>query len=1064
MIKSNTDSEFKEKVCKHMTCKYRNQNTLCLIKKKPIEKTTDHLNLDNMKKKLSISSKSDNEDNADYLDLLSSQVEFPKDDTTKASDQVKEDKIKQVKGKIEERLVKIESKDKQFDFLYYDDIMDKWLDRKDKEEKDTFFFHIIRKLQKRNCKLLLDLANGIIKLKEEDRLRKKEDDNTMSSGLFNFDRPEQNKKKNKLYRFEYEGNEDRYDPEKKERGKEFINKKIEMIQRKDNSFEEIYEVKEMSEEEEDEEENEAVDNYFDYSKTSDVLNMSYLDELKNYKEESIKQIPKTGIIKEDGLNTDELCFNKNDNINTVIENEKKNDTKSETNELSKAEEERARFVTDAKRIRMKQIFRPYSHTTYELAAPIRTRVSENIRKIQRSLFQRNIQGYQVEEVEELINHQPVKDNNTLSIEKIKQDKKDKEIKTNKTSEPSNEDFINSLIEINSATRFNKLSVTASISNRDGRNDSLKSNRSYITHKKVIDKSMKVIEKEIYDSEDEDDFELDKIAGVYIEEQYKENQRNMFFKAKEGVSNNYTSEQSHVNYSITPLTNTITTNCELKSSEKKVDDSQSSIKELNIKRKKKRLSFKGAKIGKIDLIKSTYEEEPKKALKDNKKRESNPYQKIDLKNKQIKDILNEKTEEETLNENNMKENNFQQQVLLNKQSINTRSKSFSIGQKDIQNNTIKNEKRKGMIENIKIGFFNNHKNLFDDAIVIKNKLEYKEKVTMNFPDEIGLKRQSLRINMLNTIDKDIGTIEDTQEVKEHSIEESMSASDLQENQFSKKSIKSNELSISDKKESNLMSLSDFPVNDTNFNKQEDPVYDSFGLINEAEKEWKKKQSKEDVEYKINIIYDVTTPIQTSKPSEQELFANKRMSMTSDLSTPDLESKEATGANVFTFSNNDIETKNFKKARAMEEKSMSFQNIAENEAKSKPTIPELSESEIINQIVDYKLKLAIKMNRILDNRRYGNLNDSYTLLEYEVNNMVSPEFIKFVYQMDKDKQDKILKIQHFWRRRINMMIIKKIGRATRQFQQESIARGSRFTNSNGIAFKNIRESELLRNWKI
>ena len=103
----------------------------------------------------------------------------------------------------------------------------------------------------------------------------------------------------------------------------------------------------------------------------------------------------------------------------------------------------------------------------------------------------------------------------------------------------------------------------------------------------------------------------------------------------------------------------------------------------------------------------------------------------------------------------------------------------------------------------------------------------------------------------------------------------------------------------------------------------------------------------------------------------------------------------------------------------------------------------DANLLDKIIGYKLRIADKMNKILAQRIHGEHRNSYLLLTKEMENMVSLAFLEFTSQFTQSQIEQIIKIQRFWRKIINLRIIKKIKRATEYFETESKLRNSRFT---------------------
>ena len=99
------------------------------------------------------------------------------------------------------------------------------------------------------------------------------------------------------------------------------------------------------------------------------------------------------------------------------------------------------------------------------------------------------------------------------------------------------------------------------------------------------------------------------------------------------------------------------------------------------------------------------------------------------------------------------------------------------------------------------------------------------------------------------------------------------------------------------------------------------------------------------------------------------------------------------------------------------------------------PPVNDSYFIGIVIKYKLNIIDKMNSILDNKHMHRKITVYRKLEAEMKNMVSVDFLIFVYNLDKEQLRGITKIQRLWRRAIIKGIMKKIITANNEIKAKS-----------------------------
>ena len=94
--------------------------------------------------------------------------------------------------------------------------------------------------------------------------------------------------------------------------------------------------------------------------------------------------------------------------------------------------------------------------------------------------------------------------------------------------------------------------------------------------------------------------------------------------------------------------------------------------------------------------------------------------------------------------------------------------------------------------------------------------------------------------------------------------------------------------------------------------------------------------------------------------------------------------------------------------------------------------------------FSYKMMSKMNKVLEKRPYMTQESCFTYLQNLMSQMVSKDFIIFLLDLDEDEIDSILKIQRFWRKRTNKMIIRKILNGQVYFKRETNLARSRFNS--------------------
>lgn len=122
----------------------------------------------------------------------------------------------------------------------------------------------------------------------------------------------------------------------------------------------------------------------------------------------------------------------------------------------------------------------------------------------------------------------------------------------------------------------------------------------------------------------------------------------------------------------------------------------------------------------------------------------------------------------------------------------------------------------------------------------------------------------------------------------------------------------------------------------------------------------------------------------------------------------------------------------------------QNCSNNVDGARADTNDDDEIALVSVIVDYKCKIVAKMNKILSTQAYGQRRNSYKLLEKEMSNMVSLMFLRFIKSISEPQIDKIVKIQRYWRKTINIQIIRKIVKATKFFESTCRSGKNRFKN--------------------
>ena len=94
-------------------------------------------------------------------------------------------------------------------------------------------------------------------------------------------------------------------------------------------------------------------------------------------------------------------------------------------------------------------------------------------------------------------------------------------------------------------------------------------------------------------------------------------------------------------------------------------------------------------------------------------------------------------------------------------------------------------------------------------------------------------------------------------------------------------------------------------------------------------------------------------------------------------------------------------------------------------------------------NYSVKMMKKMNDILQNRKFSSSKVSFNYLKHQMSKMVDKEFIIYLINLEDTEIEKILKIQRFWRKKINQKIMKKIKNG-QEFYRKSCLANNRFSS--------------------
>ena len=137
-------------------------------------------------------------------------------------------------------------------------------------------------------------------------------------------------------------------------------------------------------------------------------------------------------------------------------------------------------------------------------------------------------------------------------------------------------------------------------------------------------------------------------------------------------------------------------------------------------------------------------------------------------------------------------------------------------------------------------------------------------------------------------------------------------------------------------------------------------------------------------------------------------------------------------------------NLKNYRFSKRKTSFLKNIINLEKKKKKE-ESLEEMWAIYK-KNYSNSLIDKMNKIFTNGKYSKISDSERNLNKIMNQMISKNFIKYLFNLNDKEIEKIILIQNFWRKIIDKKIMRKISEGQNYFRNQSILNNSRFSRIN------------------
>ena len=94
-------------------------------------------------------------------------------------------------------------------------------------------------------------------------------------------------------------------------------------------------------------------------------------------------------------------------------------------------------------------------------------------------------------------------------------------------------------------------------------------------------------------------------------------------------------------------------------------------------------------------------------------------------------------------------------------------------------------------------------------------------------------------------------------------------------------------------------------------------------------------------------------------------------------------------------------------------------------------------------NYSNNLIKKMNQIFTNEKYSNTTDSERNLFRVMNQMISKDFIRFLFSLTDEDIKKLILIQNFWRKIINKKIMRKITKGQNFYRKQSVLKKNRFS---------------------